>query len=565
MPMRACSPAFFSLRRTLLGTAATLAMFAALPAQAGFFDSLTGSDDAEQSGNLGPKRVPEHNAGDRTPASALQFDGTQPPHAAGAFDAASPQVQGMIDQPMPAPAAPQAQAPATPLFSEPATPPRLPESQPGLGDRALGWMGLGSKDAEAPVAANAPVTDQTSSAAPNMVPIDSPAPSIAAATPPATPVSDGVEYYDANGYPILAETPAAPARPSIAAKAEQAEGMVAQNRAAEATRSAFIDRGESAFAPSPAEQAYQPAPLNQPIAPLADAGNAGPMDELAFGGATAPAPMPAASPPAETRLPVNAPDSAQSAAPAPLHPTRLTDTAPLDMPPMGNDGSSGSIDLMAGVAPDQPGLTDRIAESQGYAQQAPLAPEPAPMLEAPVQAAPVLKQAYRSAPMEPVPTFQPAPPPPAPVAMQAAPAPMAPELPAAPMPGAWASAAPQESPAQPSPARERMPVRMPVQQAQTAPAPAPEPINRALPQRAPLNLAARGDEVVPTQQAAPMSGTVIPLPAPIAEVAASSAATPQDVHVEAPGTAGANRVAPLRYLPESRYAERRLGTHTAVQ
>ncbi len=526
------------------------------------------SSDSDSEAALGPRRVPERNAGDRTSAEALNFSGQQP-HAAGAggIDMPQSQVQGLIDQPGMGPgaiaqggngleqsgmgqtpmnqssltpsgigadhsglqnmgqatdmgaasanaqgmepgiAAPFAsQAPSTPLFAEPGTnganmaspPPasyRPAPETPGFGDRFLSWAGLGGNSVKG--APEGPVNDNTTSQP--MVAQAEPVPYTAATVPAAPPEpaaqmaqtssAAGVEYYDADGYPILSSTPQSPIRPDIATKAVEAKEMGAMNQAAEGTRTRFLQQGEAAFAPDPNAAPYQPAPLDAPLpaGPLASYGNGaepGPMDELALGGnAPVAEPARAVSPPTPHQ-PVNAPDAERiGASPSALRASRLTDTAPLEMPPTMASAPPASIDLMpTDASTPQPGAMEMVA---------------APRMQEPT------------------------------------------------------------APASRDQANEA---------ASFVPHPTPEAENRIMPARAPVGLSTPSSafsQPASTNVAPPIasSGAPIPLPPPIAFAASdtSNSSAPGEVRVTAPGTVGANRIAPLRYLPDSRYTERRTG------
>lgn len=529
-------------------------------AHAAPWDNWFSSDSDQNAAQLGPKRVPEQNAGDRTSAEALNFNGAQP-HAAGAggFDMPQPQVQGMIDQPSDMAGPGSMQAPSTPIFpdsslsaapasnmqsasvtqSAPMTSSAstaAPAEEPGFGDRFLSWAGLAPQPKQAnPALADIHMTDQVSGA-PGAMPT------------PSAQQAASVEYYDANGYPILSTTPDSPMRPDLAAKTAEAHDLSNTNQTAEATRQRFMDQGENAFAPTPAQQAYQPAPLDAPLptGPVSSGSYAGsmnapepgsPMDELAFNGTAAPAARAVPSPSESSgRQAVNAPDAAQYAsAPEPLRASRLSD-APLDAPPMLASAPPASIDLMAPDSP-APQPTPQMAMVPMRSS------EPASRADAPLQAYASMQQ---PAPMAPTP-------PPAAMTMESMPA----------------------RPAEPTAPASRNDTAEAAAEAIT---PTPEMQNRPVANRAPANLAS-GSAVqssgsatqssgytAQSNQAQPIPASGAPIPLPPAIAAFSSdygeKSAAGEVPVAAPGTPGANRVSPLRYLPESRYAERR-GVKTA--
>ena len=566
----ACS----SLKRKLLhgvwiaSLAGAITGYFIAPANAALF-GLIGDDKTEQqAATLGPKRLPERNAGDRTSGDALMLEPASSDPSVNASmqkmptnngplingvpvnDAGGMSANMMPDAPMPSyPQAPMAEsaAPMEPAYPNGAmaangttstqndsvqsgsfsangqglapvratSPAAAASGEPKKSKSLMDWMGL-AEDAPAP--ANAQQAPTTSGQPQQNSGVQVQMQQDAAAMQPPAPQADNsgaVEYYDANGFPILAATPANPPAPNRPALAANLKDMRADNQAAEGTREAFMQRGEDAFAPSQAtasQSAYNP--------PLAPNPNEAPsaMDELALSGSATPAPAPQPAP-----APV------AQAAPAPASAPMAE--APLYEPQSAPAPQSGSYAMNPPPAPmEQPAPSPAMARNEDFL------PPPASPNEAPT---PMAQEPMAPAPMAPAPMAlaSDAPPPMHPMApMEQAPMPQAPmaEAPQAPLQPAHASAA-------------------------FAPEPAPQPEFAAQPVAQPAPMMA--------QQAPAMASTNVPASPGVAandEYAQGSFGTnptldPTRTPVSGEAAVGGTKPT-VRYLPESRYAARRLAS-----
>jgi hypothetical protein len=515
----------------------------ALPAQASVWAGIFGPEDksGEQAQQLGPKRLPERNAGDRTSPQALQLEPTQYEAPQGmaaapaaqydapqdmavapqypAYDAAALQP---LAQPAPEaaselyPTAPYDAAPydagqfqgnvpvgapqaydAQAAYAAPQEPFAAPAAQPQYAGASAApvaeeekrpgsffeWIGLSDKTPAHPQQHAAPV------------PAPAPEAQQAAFAPAAPAPAEGIEYYDADGYPILAATPQNPPAPDHAANQQHLEQLQALNQAGEGTRAAFMARGEEAFAPAALPSATQ-APSAYDELALSEAQQAAQYAPQQYAPQqyepVAPAPAAAYEQPAASYVPP---------APEPQQPQFEPQNAPA--PALAAVGTSGNVQYDGDLLPP-PAANYQPAPAPAFAASPASAPQP--------YQEPVAQPQY--------------------VAQQPAPI-------AAPA-NAWGAhaAAPQS--------QEHMQVVLAPEQAAPQPyyEPAPQP-QYVAPQPAPM-------ASIPTLPSVEVPG----VDSGDSRVAGAAL---QPTAYDAVRPVGHAVQATVRYLPESRYANRRLG------